>query len=75
LATTKQQILHEAIRLPEHEREWLADELFASIGESDRAAIDEAWRDEIRRRVKAMDLGEGSSKSVEEVVARLRRKR
>jgi len=37
-------------------------------------AVDEAWSGEIKRRLEAMDRGEGSSRLSDEVVARLRKK-
>jgi putative addiction module component (TIGR02574 family) len=53
----------------------LANILLGDLDEPEQRAVDEAWAIEIRRRIEAMDRGEGSSKPSDEVVARLRQKR
>ena len=53
----------------------LANMLLDDLDTGEQRAIDEAWAIEIRRRIEAMDRGEGSSKLSDEVVARLRKKR
>jgi hypothetical protein len=53
----------------------LAHALIADLDRDDQKAVDDAWAIELRRRIEAMDRGEGSSKPSDEVVARLRAKR
>jgi Putative addiction module component len=53
----------------------LANLLLADLDEGEQKAVDEAWAIDIRRRIDAMDRGEGSSTSSDEVVARLRKRR
>ncbi len=49
--------------------------LMHDLDDAEQKEIDDAWSAEIKRRIDAMDRGEGSSKPSDEVVARLRQKR
>jgi putative addiction module component (TIGR02574 family) len=74
MAMSKEQILTEAMSLNPREREAIAEELWLSIDEQTKEELAAAWTDEIRNRVDKAARGEGSSKSVDEVVGRLRNK-
>lgn len=53
-----EKLLDEALRLPEGDREALALALLDSVGDEAPAAVDRAWRDEIRRRIDELDHGQ-----------------
>ena len=71
---TRKQIFAEVLSLDPDEREKLTDEIWLVTHGATHQQIDEEWSAEIRRRVEAMERGEGSSKPVEEVIQRLREK-
>jgi putative addiction module component (TIGR02574 family) len=54
---SRAEILKAALELPAEEREQLADDLWASLdGETD-GAVEQAWADEIERRLDEADAG------------------
>jgi len=59
-----------ALSLSRSERARLAERLLASL--DDEAEVEEAWRDEVRRRLKAYRNGELESVSAEEVLEEAR---
>jgi putative addiction module component (TIGR02574 family) len=67
---TVNDILNEALQLPERERADLADMLFASV--EDRASVEEAWLQEAERRLEEIDRGEVKMVPWEEVQAHLK---
>lgn len=64
-------ILDEALALPPEEREALVDALNESL---EATGISTEWKDEIRRRIEAIERGEASLVPWDEVRARLRAK-
>jgi putative addiction module component (TIGR02574 family) len=68
---TKEQIVNEAMSLSPQDRDDLAVMLWQSISEGDLPA---ETIQEIRHRLQAVAAGEGSFKTSDEVVARLRKK-
>ena len=52
-------LLEDLLRLPAEMRAYIADELYGSLGEGDRAdpEVDAAWAREIERRVADLDAG------------------
>jgi putative addiction module component (TIGR02574 family) len=71
---TKEQILNEVRALDPEDQEQLADAIWLAAQGVTREQIEAEWAEEIRRRLAAMDRGEGSSKPVEQVMQRLRDK-
>lgn len=68
---TREQLEIEARNLPRDERARLAEALLASL--EDEGEIEEAWREEIRRRLDAVRDGSVEMIPAEEVYARLDR--
>ncbi len=66
------EILRAALTLPPDAREVLADLLYYSLDSSSQEEIDEAWREEIDRRVREVDEGLVELVPGEEVMAKLR---
>ena len=52
---TKDHVLEDAMKLPPGERLELAERLFASVDAD--AGVDEAWAEEVARRIAAVDSG------------------
>ncbi len=50
-------ILREALRLSTRERAEIAGALLESLEPPPDAAVDRAWREEVRRRLEALDAG------------------
>jgi putative addiction module component (TIGR02574 family) len=59
--------------LDPRDRERLVDLLIGSLEESPDPAVEEAWRDEIRRRVAAYERGKAALYEADEVMAEARR--
>ena len=55
---SREEIVRAALALPEGERAVIAAALLESLEPEVDPAIDEAWRDEIRRRLTAIEAGE-----------------
>jgi putative addiction module component (TIGR02574 family) len=62
-----QKVFTDALSLPEYERRLLAEALLNSLSEESRAELDDAWRDEVLRRVKEVQSGQVKLESWEEV--------
>lgn len=71
MAMTKDQLLAEAMSLEPHQREEIADALFASLTNAEPAEIDAAWLAESHRRDEAYRRGEVEASSVDEVIDRV----
>lgn len=71
MSMTKDQILAEAMALGPDEREALAEELWLSLNGGQRAAVDAAWLEEVRRRDAAFTAGQIQDSDLDEVMARL----
>ena len=65
------QILHEALELPPEQRAALADSLLNSLDSDVDADVEQAWREEIERRIESVRNGTVSLVPWEEVQARL----
>jgi putative addiction module component (TIGR02574 family) len=65
-------ILEEALTLPERERRQITEALLDSMSEPSEE--DEAWLDEVERRIEQARTGEAPSLDGDEVIARLRDK-
>ena len=59
-------------QLPPEERERLVDELLVSLNEPAARELDEAWSEEIERRLSAFDRGDVQALSAAEVFAKAR---
>ena len=66
-AMSRDEIVSEALRLPEDQRVSLAHRLLSSIEPPESARIAAAWDDEIRQRIDAYDRGETSAISAVQV--------
>jgi len=77
MAMKAEDLLREALSLPDDERAGLAAELLASLDEAgdDPDVVEAEWAAEIQRRVDAVEAGEVSAKSWESVRERLLAKR
>jgi putative addiction module component (TIGR02574 family) len=71
LKLNKDQILANALELPPVERAQLIEELFASFNFERNIEIDEIWKEEIVKRVKAYEAGTLEEKSIEEVFSKI----
>ena len=72
MAMTRDQTLTEAMALDPREREALAAELLLSLGEDDRAAIDQAWLAEAKRREAEFARGAMPTSPVDDAIERVR---
>jgi len=55
--SSKEHVIEAALRLPEKDRQEIAERLYESLDESDDAEADEAWDKEIKRRLKLVEEG------------------
>jgi putative addiction module component (TIGR02574 family) len=67
------QLLHEALELPPEQRAALADSLLGSLDSDVDPDAEQAWRDEIERRVASVDDGSANLVPWSDVYARLHR--
>jgi putative addiction module component (TIGR02574 family) len=72
MSTLVEELSQKARALSPGERVQLAEELLATVQESD-GEIEAAWADEIQRRIAEIDNGTAKLVSAEEVFAELRR--
>lgn len=70
---TLEQILDEAMRLPAEQRAIVADRLLGTLGQNEDFEISPAWREEITRRLAAVDAGEMQTLDADAVFERMRR--
>lgn len=70
MRTDPDQLLAELLQLPTHVRARLAESLIASLDED--TDVERAWREEVARRVAAIDAGLARTRPVEEVLRELR---
>jgi putative addiction module component (TIGR02574 family) len=54
---TIEEILKEALRLPEKERAKLAGQILESLDDEDEGEVEAAWAEEIERRLQDFDQG------------------
>ena len=64
-------VFSDALALPLPERAALVEVLMDSFPKEEQAAVTQAWRDEIRRRLEAYDRGEIKAIPAEDVFAEL----
>ena len=74
MTETGQNLLHQALRLSADERAVLAANLWASLETDSDPDVEAAWAEEIRRRLKRIELGEDQPVPWEEIRGRLRAK-
>jgi putative addiction module component (TIGR02574 family) len=74
MASTLSDLKKEAAQLPEHERAELALSLIESLDGPADPDVEEAWAQEIERRVRQFEKGEAELIPAEEVFARIRRR-
>lgn len=67
-----QVVLAEALKLPSNERAEVAEQLIASLDEAPDADVEEAWQEEVQRRIGQIERGEVNTIPWEEVQRRLR---
>jgi len=70
-----QVVLEEALKLTPHERAEVAEQLIASLDEGPDAEVEQAWQEEVQRRLQQIDRGEVKTVPWEEVQRRLRHAR
>ena len=73
MPTPLEQLTSEAIALPPEDRARLADLLLASLPDEADEPLDEAWDQEIQRRVKAVESGAARLVSATDVHAEARK--
>ncbi|NGZ10795.1 MAG: hypothetical protein CV088_15645 [Nitrospira sp. LK70] len=67
-----QVVLEEALKLSSNERAEVAERLIASLDEVPDADVEQAWQEEIQKRIQQIDRGEVKMIPWEEVQRRLR---
>ena len=67
-----EELSYKARALPPEDRVRLAEELLASVQETD-AGVEAAWEEEIKRRIAEIDGGKAKLIAAEEVFAEVRR--
>lgn len=67
-----QVVLEEALKLTAHERAEVAEQLIASLDEGPDADVEQAWQEEVQRRLQQIERGEVKTIPWEEVQRRLR---
>lgn len=70
-----QAILEQALKLPSAERAQIAEHLIASLDEGPDVDVEQAWQEEVQRRIQQIDRGEVQTIPWEEVRRQLRRSR
>ena len=65
-------IIDEALTLPSNSRAYIAEVLLESLDFEEDFKVDEAWRAEIEKRCREIDVGEVELIEGEEVMANLR---
>jgi len=65
-------VLEEALKLTANERAEVAEQLIASLDEVPDTDVEQAWQEEIQRRLQQIDRGEVKTITWEEVQRRLR---
>lgn len=68
-------ILEKALKLSPAERAHVAEQLIASVDERSDVDVEQAWQEEVQRRLQQIDRGEVQTIPWEEVRRQLRRSR
>lgn len=66
-----QAILEQALKLPAQERAAVAEHLIQSLDPSQEVEVEQAWQQEIQRRISDLDKGAASTMTWEEVQSRI----
>ena len=67
MTNTAKKVFADALSLPEDERRELAEVLLDSLSADDRAELENAWREEILRRVQEVHSGQAKLESWDDV--------
>jgi len=67
-------VLGQALRMSEEERAEIAEKLIASLEDSPDIDVEQAWQEEVRRRISDLESGNAVSIPWEEVRRRMRNK-
>ena len=67
-----QVVLEEALKLTAQERAEVAEQLIVSLDEAPEPDVEQAWQEEVQRRLQQIDRGEVKAIPWEEVQRRLR---
>jgi len=67
-----QVVLDEALKLTAQERAEVAEQLIASLDEGPDTGVEQAWQEEVQRRLQQVERGEVKTIPWEEVQRRLR---
>jgi putative addiction module component (TIGR02574 family) len=67
-----QVVLDEALKLTVHERAEVAEQLIASLDEGPDTEVEQAWQEEVQRRLQQVERGEVKTVPWEKVQKRLR---
>ena len=67
-----QVVLEEALKLSPNERAEVAEQLIASLEEAPDTDVEQAWQEEVQRRLQQVERGEVKTIPWEEVQRRLR---
>ena len=67
-------VLQEALKLTANERAEVAEQLLASLDEVPDTDLEQAWQEEIQRRIQQIDRGEVELIDSDTVMAELRKK-
>ncbi len=74
MTQTAEEILQQALQLPEEERERIADALLSSLHGSEETTFDEEWGSEIQRRIAEIDEGKVEMRPWDETLERLQKR-
>ena len=69
-----QVVLEEALKLTTNERAEVAEQLIASLDEASDTDVEQAWQEEVQRRLQQIDRGEVELIDSDTVMAELRKK-
>ena len=72
MGKTSQAILEEALKLPSNERAAVAEQLIQSLDPIQETDVEQAWQQEIQRRLGEIENGEATTIPWEEVQNRLK---
>ena len=67
-------VLGQALRMSAQERAEIAEKLIASLDDSSESDVEQAWQEEVHRRIRELDSGAAVCVPWEEVRRRLRDK-
>lgn len=71
MTSDTQRVHTEALAMPAEQRALLAHELIVSLGEPEALTLDDAYEQELQRRLQAVRSGSASARPADEVFARI----